>query len=174
MDSIDEIRNLIYHYYHLMDLGITGASLPCTARTESSATGTRGPRGRGRTRPSLCGTVSSGCMTAFLARSTASRTVVDRVRDDDAHATAKCYTIEFQATDGLPLQPLIVGRWYDDLAKVDGTWRFVERRWFSDLVGDLSAHLKPEALGWWEEGAQASTRAYSARPRSCRTLRRRS
>ena len=84
---------------------------------------------------------------------------LDRPGIDDSHATAKCYTIEFQATDDLALQPLIVGRWYDDLAKVDGRWRFVERRWFSDLVGDLSAHLKPEALGWWEEGAKASTRA---------------
>ena len=46
-----------------------------------------------------------------------------------------------QATDVLPLQPIIGGRYYDRFAKTEGAWRFTERRMEMDLFGNLSAHL---------------------------------
>jgi len=47
-----------------------------------------------------------------------------------------------QATDALPLQPIITGRYRDRFARDDvGGWRFAERRFFVDLVGDLREHL---------------------------------
>ena len=49
--------------------------------------------------------------------------------------------IVFQATDFLQLQPVIGGRNYDRFERVDGVWRFRERRIESDLMGDLSAHM---------------------------------
>jgi ketosteroid isomerase-like protein len=50
------------------------------------------------------------------------------------------YTV-FQGVDGLPLQPIIIGRYHDTFAKVDGEWRYDRRHLFTDLVGDLSHHL---------------------------------
>jgi hypothetical protein len=48
----------------------------------------------------------------------------------------------FQATDALPLQPIITGRYRDKFARsVEGVWRFTERCFFVDQVGDLSNHL---------------------------------
>ena len=46
-----------------------------------------------------------------------------------------------QATEALPLQPIIGGRYFDRFAKVDGVWRFTERRMEMELFGNLSAHL---------------------------------
>ena len=41
----------------------------------------------------------------------------------------------------VPLAPVIAGDYLDRFAKVDGTWRFTERRIGNDLFGDLSDHL---------------------------------
>ena len=50
------------------------------------------------------------------------------------------YTV-FQQVDDGPLQPIISGRYNDRFERVDGTWRFTERTYAADLVGDLSDHL---------------------------------
>jgi len=50
------------------------------------------------------------------------------------------YTV-FQQTETLPMQAIIARRYHDTLRRIDGTWRLVERRYFADLVGDLSDHL---------------------------------
>ena len=62
---------------------------------------------------------------------------------DEAKGTATCnayYTV-FQATDELPLQPIIAGRYEDQFERVDGRWRYTEKKYFVELVGDLSHHL---------------------------------
>ena len=56
-------------------------------------------------------------------------------------ARAQSYVLVHQATDVLPLQPIIGGRYYDRFAKTQGAWRFTERRMEMDLFGNLSAHL---------------------------------
>jgi hypothetical protein len=37
---------------------------------------------------------------------------------------------------------IIAGRYHDAFATIDGEWRFTDRLIFSDLVGDLSHHLR--------------------------------
>lgn len=61
--------------------------------------------------------------------------------DDDSHARCQTYFVVFQATDELPLQPIITGSYVDRFEKVDGEWRFTERRELIGQVGNLSAHL---------------------------------
>lgn len=61
--------------------------------------------------------------------------------DDDRHARCQTYFVVLQATDELPLQPIITGTYLDKLEKVDGAWRFTERRELIGQVGNLSAHL---------------------------------
>jgi hypothetical protein len=57
-------------------------------------------------------------------------------------ATATSAVFVLQATPALPLQPIITGDYADAFDKVDGAWRFAERRITNDLFGDLSAHGK--------------------------------
>lgn len=61
--------------------------------------------------------------------------------DDDTHARTQTYFVVLQAAEDLPLQPIITGTYLDRLAKVDGAWRFTERRELIGQTGDLSAHL---------------------------------
>jgi 3-phenylpropionate/cinnamic acid dioxygenase small subunit len=61
--------------------------------------------------------------------------------DGDA-AAARSYFTVLQAAAGLPLQPIIAGRYHDRFARTAGTWHFIERVIHVDLVGDLSAHLR--------------------------------
>jgi 3-phenylpropionate/cinnamic acid dioxygenase small subunit len=63
---------------------------------------------------------------------------------DERTATARSSYIVFQAAPGLPLQPIIAGRYRDRIELVDGRWRFTERCFFVDQVGDLSHHLTYE------------------------------
>jgi hypothetical protein len=58
------------------------------------------------------------------------------------NATARSYFTVLQATDGVPLQPIIAGRYEDQFEKVDGAWRFSERIIHPDLQGDLSKHMR--------------------------------
>jgi SnoaL-like domain len=64
------------------------------------------------------------------------------IEPDGEHAArAQSYILVHQATETLALQPIIGGRYYDRFARVDGSWRFSERRMEMDLFGNLSAHL---------------------------------
>jgi len=47
----------------------------------------------------------------------------------------------------LPLQPIVSGRYHDCFERSDGQWRFVERRVRTDLVGDVTRHLRHAAAG---------------------------
>jgi len=61
--------------------------------------------------------------------------------DDDQHARCRSCFVVFQATDALPLQPVMTGRYHTRMDKVNGQWRFAEQRYEIGLVGDLSAHM---------------------------------
>jgi 3-phenylpropionate/cinnamic acid dioxygenase small subunit len=64
------------------------------------------------------------------------------IEPDGANAArSESYVLVHQATEALPLQPIIGGRYHDRFAKVEGAWRFTERRMEMDLFGNLSAHL---------------------------------
>ncbi len=66
---------------------------------------------------------------------------------DEAGGTAasrSCFTA-LQALPDLPLQPIVSGRYYDRFERRNGQWRFVERRVQTDLVGDVSRHLRRPA-----------------------------
>ncbi|NYI46472.1 3-phenylpropionate/cinnamic acid dioxygenase small subunit [Nocardioides aromaticivorans] len=66
--------------------------------------------------------------------------VVETDPGGEAASAASTYTV-FQATDALPLQAIIVGRYADTFRRADGAWRFESRTMRADLTGDLSQHL---------------------------------
>jgi 3-phenylpropionate/cinnamic acid dioxygenase small subunit len=56
-------------------------------------------------------------------------------------ATARSTFCVVQKTDALPLQPIVVGRYYDTFACDDSGWHFTERRVDVEMVGEVSDHL---------------------------------
>lgn len=63
--------------------------------------------------------------------------------DQTGKATVRSYYTVFQAVEGLPLQPVVAGRYHDKFERMDGVWRFSHRNYsLMDLIGDVSFHLK--------------------------------
>ena len=63
--------------------------------------------------------------------------------DGDVARVRSVYTV-LQQVEGSPMQTIITGRYHDTLTRIDGRWRFTERTFLVDLVGDLSGHLRFE------------------------------
>ena len=61
--------------------------------------------------------------------------------DGPNRAKTQAYVIVFQSLEDFPIQPIIGGTYYDKFEKMDGAWRFTERREEMSLFGDLSRHL---------------------------------
>ena len=63
---------------------------------------------------------------------------------DDAAGTAEAqsYVTVLQALPDFPLQPIFSGRYQDRFERVDGEWRWRERRVLADLYGDTSRHRR--------------------------------
>lgn len=70
-----------------------------------------------------------------------STNVIVDIEEDRAAASARSYYVVFQATEKLPFQAIVAGRYEDRFARSDGEWHFADRLIHVDLVGDLSEHL---------------------------------
>jgi 3-phenylpropionate/cinnamic acid dioxygenase small subunit len=73
--------------------------------------------------------------------------VAIEVDEETGTAVARAYFTVIQALPDLPLQPIVSGRYQDRFECRDGQWRFVERRVRTDLLGDVSRHLRLAAAG---------------------------
>jgi 3-phenylpropionate/cinnamic acid dioxygenase small subunit len=60
-------------------------------------------------------------------------------------AVSRSYFTVLQALPDLPLQAIAGGRYHDSFECRDGQWRFTERRVRTDLVGDMSRHVRRPA-----------------------------
>lgn len=67
--------------------------------------------------------------------------LIIEVDEDGMSATCRSSYCVLQVVASV-LQPIIVGRYHDSFAKVDGAWRFTDRLVFTDLSGNLSGHLR--------------------------------
>jgi 3-phenylpropionate/cinnamic acid dioxygenase small subunit len=56
-------------------------------------------------------------------------------------ATSRSYVTVFQGMDDTGIQPIVAGRYRDRFERKEQEWRFVERRFVTDLLGDVSRHL---------------------------------
>lgn len=59
----------------------------------------------------------------------------------DGAATARSTFCVVQCTVAVPLQPIVVGRYYDTFGHDDAGWFFTERRMDVEFFGDTSGHL---------------------------------
>ncbi|HEX4218337.1 MAG TPA: nuclear transport factor 2 family protein [Acidimicrobiales bacterium] len=72
-------------------------------------------------------------------------TVFESLSDDEA--VVRSSYVVFQAAGDAPLRPIITGRYRDTFGRdTEARWCFAERRFFVDLAGDLSLHLRPEFI----------------------------
>lgn len=136
----DHVRNLLGRYCDLMDAGsfeAVGALFAAATLVDD----------RGRVLASGSDELAAyyeqvtrrydggGLRTKHLV----ANTVLEEV--DDGIVARSSYVV-LQATDELPLQPIITGRYVDTFVSSDGVWRFAERAFHVDQLGDLRQHLR--------------------------------
>lgn len=71
--------------------------------------------------------------------------VIIELDESGQSASARAYFTVMQATDNLPLQAIISGRYRDAFNKRGDKWQFSRREMHVDLLGDCSAHLLYDA-----------------------------
>ncbi|MEZ5382487.1 MAG: nuclear transport factor 2 family protein [Microthrixaceae bacterium] len=139
-DSGREVENLVYTYAERIDSGdlVGVAELFAHGRIQAAPgvvfEGAEQVRSmyEGATRLYADGTPRTRHVTTNVAVT---------VADDDLTAAARSYYTVFQATDELPLQAIIAGRYHDTFHRVEGEWRFDTREMFVELTGNLDHHL---------------------------------
>jgi len=60
---------------------------------------------------------------------------------EDRTATARSTFCVVQNTEKVPLQPIVVGRYFDSFRCDDDGWYFTARQVDVEMIGDISAHL---------------------------------
>ena len=63
-------------------------------------------------------------------------------------ATSRSTFCVIQDTEAVPLQPIVVGRYFDAFSCDDAGWYFTERQVEVQMVGDVSAHLTVDPTGF--------------------------
>lgn len=64
------------------------------------------------------------------------------IDDENKTATSRSYYTVFQTTESIPLQVIATGRYFDKFEYTDGNWRFSYRESQSDMLGDISGHIR--------------------------------
>ena len=59
----------------------------------------------------------------------------------DGTAASRSTFCVIQDTDTVPMQPIVVGRYFDTFGHDDSGWYFTERKVEIQMIGDVSAHL---------------------------------
>jgi ketosteroid isomerase-like protein len=141
-DAHEAIRNLLGSYCELMDAGdFDGLATLFADGWLSDENGTVFARGPGEiaTMWHAQTILHDG---SPRTRHLTANTIIELDETGDS-ATARSTYVVLQATAELSLQPIITGRYTDRFVRAeDGTWRWQERRYAVDHVGDLSHHLR--------------------------------
>ncbi len=151
LTDTDRLRNLLGRYCDLMDTGdFDGVGGLFAAAVMAAGDGP----------PFLDG---AEAIAAFFRRGTqlydgslrTKHLILNTQFDEplmDGTVVARSSYVVLQAVEGLPLQPIIAGRYVDTFGRdAEDGWCFVERRFHVDLVGDLSHHLADPSIA--EPGA---------------------
>ena len=133
-----EITELLYRYAELIDSGDFDGVGRLLARASFGGTST----------PSVSGAENIAGLFGMTTRrfpngSPKTRHLVLNaiVEVDGDVATARSTFCVVQATDAVPFQPIVAGRYYDRFARDADGWYFTERKADVEMVGDVSDHL---------------------------------
>ena len=68
--------------------------------------------------------------------------VVDLAPDGGTARGRCCFTVLQGVVPGRPIQVILAGRYVDRFERAGGRWRFADRLFVTDQVGDLSRHFR--------------------------------
>jgi 3-phenylpropionate/cinnamic acid dioxygenase small subunit len=149
LDAGRSIENLIYSYAGFIDDGdLEGMAALFSDATIGVDGQTAGLRGEQKILDLMRSTVRIHDDGTPRTKHLTTNVQID-VDEEAGTATARSYFTVLQAADGFGLQPIVAGRYRDRFERVEGRWRFAERRFTTEMIGDVSRHLLagPEILG---------------------------
>jgi len=145
VDSAREIENLLYTYAERIDRGdFDGlAELFTHGRIHGVEGGGPGAEfeGRDAVRALYGKTTRLHEDTGTPKTKHLTTNAIIEVDEEAGAATSRSNYVVFQATDALPLQPIITGRYGDTFHRIDGQWWFDTRTMYVDQTGELGHHL---------------------------------
>ncbi len=135
------IGNLIARYAELVDAGDFDGVADLLADA-GVGDNTNGPLLRGRDAIAAMFTATTRRYADGTPRTKHVTTnLILEIDAEAGEASARSYWTVLQAVEGLPLQPILAGRYHDRFDRSGAGWHFTERRYFIDLVGDVSRHM---------------------------------
>ena len=141
-DSRREIEDLLYLYAERIDRGdFEGVADLLAGGVIIGPNGERGPQGRAAILAMYEATTRRYEDDGTPHTKHVTSNVIVEVDEAAGTATARSYFTVFQALPDFPLQPIVAGRYHDGFERVDGCWRFCERKMMPELFGDVSRHL---------------------------------
>jgi hypothetical protein len=144
------ITELLYRYAELIDAGDFDGVGQLLARATFGGTGPQGVSGAGRIAKLFASTTRR-----YPEHGNTPRTrhlVLNPIVGFSAQrtATARSTFCVVQNTETVPLQPIVVGRYFDAFSCDDSGWYFTERKVEVQMIGDVSAHLMVDPRGFDE------------------------
>jgi len=140
-DDVQAIKNLVYAYAELLDTGDLAGLGQLFAHAVVRMSGSDYElRGADAVRGLIEQTVQ--LYDGIPKTKHVTTNLIVETDSDGRAASARSYYVALQGLSDHPLHPILAGRWHDRFEKVDGDWRFVERLIHTDLLGDVSRHLK--------------------------------
>jgi 3-phenylpropionate/cinnamic acid dioxygenase small subunit len=140
MDHSDAIRALLHSYAELLDAGdLDGVAALFEHATWRTGARAEVLRGAEQVRAAYRGVI----LYDGVPRTKHVITNVTIVSDGASVAATRSYFTVLQAAPGRSLQPILAGRYHDELELAGGEWRFTDRLILPDLVGDLRDHMRP-------------------------------
>ena len=143
-DAAVAVTNLIYRYAELIDHGDFDGLGRLLERAEVGAGDAEGALTGAEALTALFTATTRRYPDGTPGTKHVTTNVIVEWDEDGAHLRTRSYFTVLQAVDGLALQPIVAGRYHDRFASDGAEWHFVERRFYLDLVGDVSRHLLME------------------------------
>jgi hypothetical protein len=133
-----EVRRLLSTYAHNLDYGKVDANAELLAAAKFNIAGTV-VEGRDSIAEFLRTNLQYHVDDTPRTWHSVSNVLIDV--ESTTAASSICYFTVHQELPGLPLQPIVTGRYIDAFELHDGAWRFASREIEPRLFGDLSKHV---------------------------------
>jgi 3-phenylpropionate/cinnamic acid dioxygenase small subunit len=147
-ESHREIERLLYVYAERIDLGdFEGVADLFAFATIVGPGGEPGPHGREGVLKMYEATTRRYDDDGTPHTKHVTSNLIIEVDESAGLATCRSYFTVFQALPDFPIQPIVAGRYHDRFERVEGHWRFTERKMMPELFGDMSRHMLIDITG---------------------------
>jgi hypothetical protein len=141
LESILEVQRIMFTYAECVDLARFEQLGELFTHGTIGAHGYDSPmRGHAQVRDFYGATNKVHGDGTLRTRHLSTNAIID-IDDGAQRASARSYFVVLQATESVPLQPIVAGRYHDTFHVIDGRWWFLDRLIFVDQIGNMSDHL---------------------------------